>query len=140
MELSYNIVLYFKEKCTCFSPLSPTMSSGGYGIFHKKILLPSKISLLLNRLIKKIFLPHINSIAALSCPAQSTRNEPVSLRSLNQMDVEPYFLLKNVNFAQAIGKLELLSGNNIVHKNFQIQTYCLPVIQVLVLKIMTPLR
>ena len=43
-------------------------------------------------------------------------------------------------FAQAIGKLELLSGNNTVHKNFQIQTNSLPVIQVLVLKIMTPLR
>ena len=43
-------------------------------------------------------------------------------------------------FAQAIGKLELLSGINTVNKNFQIQTYSLPVIQVLVLNIMTPLR
>ena len=44
--------------------------------FLINILLPSKISLTLNRVIKKIFLPHINSIAALSCPAQPTRTEP----------------------------------------------------------------
>ena len=37
--------------------------------FLIKILLPSKISLPLNKLIKKIFLPHINSIAAQPSPA-----------------------------------------------------------------------
>ena len=63
--------------------------------FLIKILLPSKISLPLNRLIRKIFLPHINSIAALPSPRELSQT--VSLRSLNQMDVEPFFI-ENVNF------------------------------------------
>ena len=37
------------------------------------------------------------------------------------MDVEPYFYWKMWIFAQAIGKLELLSGNNTVHKNSDLQ-------------------
>ena len=42
--------------------------------FLIKILLPSKISLPLNKL-KKIFLPHINFIAALPCPAEPSPRE-----------------------------------------------------------------
>ena len=37
------------------------------------------------------------------------------------MDVEPVFIEKCEFFAQAIGKLELLSGNNTVHKNSDLQ-------------------
>ena len=54
--------------------------------------------------------------------------------------MELYFYRKMWIFVQAISKLELLSGNNTVHENVQIQTYSLPVIQVLVLKIITTLR
>ena len=51
-----------------------------------------------------------------------------------------HFIEKCEFLPSAIGKLELLSWNYTVHKNFQIQTYSLPVIQVFVLKIKTPLR
>ena len=49
-----------------------------------------------------------------------------------------HFLMKNVNFAHPIGKFELFLGNNTSQK-FSNQTSNFPVIQVLILKIMTPL-
>ena len=91
------MVLYFKEKCICFGPLSPSMSiclrlkMQDPGVedtpidpqremeFLIKILPTSKISLSLNRHIKKIFLPCINSIAALPSPKEL--NQCVSQKS-----------------------------------------------------------
>ena len=87
--------LYFKEKYTCFGPLSPTMSiclrlqdpsvkdapidPQRDMEFWIKILLTSKICLPLNRPVKKTFLPHINSIAALPSPQEL--NQCVSQKS-----------------------------------------------------------
>ena len=53
--------------------------------FSTEILPTSKISLPLNRRIKKIFLPCINSIAALSSPKEL--NQCVSQKSLNHKNV-----------------------------------------------------
>ena len=50
-----------------------------------------------------------------------------------------HFLMKHVNFARPPGKFELFLGNNTSQK-FPNQTSNFPVIQVLNLKIMTPLR
>ena len=89
------MVLYFKKKCTCFSPLSPTMSiflicttSWTYKIFQK-ILTPSKITLLLHRFIKKflkIFQANANFTATPPPPQTKPENQPFSPK---QMDVEP---------------------------------------------------
>ena len=80
-----------------------------------KILLTSKISLPLNRLIKKIFLPCINSIATLPSPKEL--NQCVSQKScvdvwncifIEKCEVLPR-LLVNLNYFQGIILLTKMS-------------------------------